>query len=913
MVNRYSSRTQKLDQTFLNERLLNAKSYDRIAGYFSSSIFEVAGEAIESVEGKIRVVCNAHMSVEDVKVASLAKQYIKQEWCADSPEVKFIKSKTRLEKLYQLLKSGKLEVKVLPDNYYGLMHGKAGVITAHAGQKVAFLGSINETQNAWKNNYEILWEDDSAEAIQFVQDEFDYFFNSPHAIPLTDFVIEDIGRIANREEVDLSNWKHSGSVEEALVEEPIYRKEFGLWEHQKYFIDLAFNEHKTKGGARLLLADQVGLGKTVQLALAAKLMALYGDKPILIVVPKTLIYQWQEELKTLLAMPSAVWDGKQWIDENGFNYKGDGAKGIKQCPRRVGIISQGLVVASSECITYIKEMQFECIIVDESHRARRENTGRDYAENSQSPNKLLSFINYMSNNTKSLLLATATPVQVNPIEAWDLVNALGIGSDKVMGDKFSRWHKEAQHSLKLITREATLPYNEEVIWSYVRNPFPSKLEDNNNFKILRNQLNIEDEVHVLPQGLYKELDNRYKRRVEKIYEDDFITRYNPYIRHIVLRTRDFLENTINPETKEHYLKKIEVVLLGEDNKEALDLRGYLTDIYSYAEKFCSLLGTRTRASGFIKTLLLKRLGSSLLAGEITAKKMLAWSQEGQQVLEDYFDELIEDEGTEDQDSSELKNLTNEEIEALTNLIRLLKENRDKDPKYVKSLELLNKGIKGITKPWKEVGCIIFSQYFDTAQFAAIELSNNLTDTRIGIYAGGTKSGVYVNGQFEATSKEDIKAMVKKHELKVLVGTDAASEGLNLQALGTLINLDLPWNPTRLEQRKGRIQRIGQANDKVYIYNLRYKGSVEDKVHEALSIRLKDIHSIFGQIPDVLEDVWIDIALGDKEAAKQKINNLPKKHPFDLKYNQVTCTKEWQKCSTVLNTDEKKNVFIKGWK
>ena len=481
-----------------------------------------------------------------------------------------------------------------------------------------------------------------------------------------------------------------------------------------------------------------------------------------------------------------------------------------------------------------------------------------------------------------------------------------------MGDKFSRWHKEAQYSLNLISGESTLPYNEEVIWSYIRNPFPGKSENNNNFKILRNQLDIKDDTYVLPQDLYKQLDNRYKRRIEKIYEDDFITRYNPYIRCIVLRTREFLENTINPETGDYYLKKIEVVLLGEDNEEALELRGYLTDIYSYAERFCSLLGERTRVSGFIKTLLLKRLGSSLLAGETTAKKMLSWSQEGQKILEEYFDELVEDEEIGEQDGSELKKLTNEEIKALTNLIRLLKENRDKDPKYVKVLELLTKGIRGVTKPWKEAGCIIFSQYFDTAQFVASELSNELKDTMIGLYAGGTKSGIYINGQFELKTKEDIKDMVKKYELKVLVGTDAASEGLNLQTLGTLINLDLPWNPTRLEQRKGRIQRIGQANDKVYIYNLRYRGSVEDKVHEVLSNRLKDIHSIFGQIPDVLEDVWIDIALGDKEIAKQRINSLPKKHPFDLKYNQVANTNEWHKCSIVLNSEEKNRVLIKGW-
>jgi superfamily II DNA/RNA helicase len=61
-------------------------------------------------------------------------------------------------------------------------------------------------------------------------------------------------------------------------------------------------------------------------------------------------------------------------------------------------------------------------------------------------------------------------------------------------------------------------------------------------------------------------------------------------------------------------------------------------------------------------------------------------------------------------------------------------------------------------------------------------------------------------------------MVRTSEIRLLLGTDAASKGLNLQRLGTLINLDLPWNPTRLEQRKGRIQRIGQLKDTVHVKN-----------------------------------------------------------------------------------------------
>ncbi len=86
-------------------------------------------------------------------------------------------------------------------------------------------------------------------------------------------------------------------------------------------------------------------------------------------------------------------------------------------------------------------------------------------------------------------------------------------------------------------------------------------------------------------------------------------------------------------------------------------------------------------------------------------------------------------------------------------------------------------------------------------------------------------------------------MVQVREIKLLFGTEAASEGLNLQTLGTLINIDLPWNPTRLEQRKGRIQRIGQEREEIWIYNMRYKDSVEDRVHHLLSNRLRNIQGL----------------------------------------------------------------------
>jgi superfamily II DNA/RNA helicase len=235
----------------------------------------------------------------------------------------------------------------------------------------------------------------------------------------------------------------------------------------------------------------------------------------------------------------------------------------------------------------------------------------------------------------------------------------------------------------------------------------------------------------------------------------------------------------------------------------------------------------------------------------------------------------------------------------------LESNQATDPKFIKTVELLKEG-------WKNKGVIIFSQYFDTAFWAAENLSKELPSTEIALYAGGDKSGVFFNGDFKKEYKDTIKAGVKSHKYKILVGTDSASEGLNLQTLGTLINLDLPWNPTRLEQRKGRIQRIGQVNDTVHIYNMRYKDSVEDRVHDLLSERLKNITSIFGQLPDVLEDVWIEVAQGEIEAAKKIIDNVPDKNPFEVRYNQNVSNIGWETCSKVLNNQEKRRYFKDSW-
>ena len=188
----------------------------------------------------------------------------------------------------------------------------------------------------------------------------------------------------------------------------------------------------------------------------------------------------------------------------------------------------------------------------------------------------------------------------------------------------------------------------------------------------------------------------------------------------------------------------------------------------------------------------------------------------------------------------------------------------------------------------------------------------LSEQPIGLYAGSNKSGIWIAGKFQRFDREVIKKRVKAGDIKLLLGTDAASEGLNLQSLSSLINIDLPWNPTRLEQRKGRIQRIGQAQREVWIANLRYRDSVEDRVHQVLADRLASIHDLFGQIPDTLEDVWVQVAMDNERAAKQLIDqSAAAKNPFDTKYSKVEDA-DWETCATVLDSARTKELLSQGW-
>ena len=246
-------------------------------------------------------------------------------------------------------------------------------------------------------------------------------------------------------------------------------------------------------------------------------------------------------------------------------------------------------------------------------------------------------------------------------------------------------------------------------------------------------------------------------------------------------------------------------------------------------------------------------------------------------------------------------MTPEEAHHLDTIVDELSRLEARDPKTAAVTYFLTRH-RSEGKTWLEHGCIIFSQYYDTVRALAAALAAALPGEAVAIYAGAGRSGVHRDGDFASVEREEIKAAVRRHEIRLLVATDAACEGLNLQTLGTMINVDLPWNPSRLEQRLGRIKRFGQRRENVDMLNLVYHDTQDERVYAALSQRMKDRYDIFGSLPDTIDDDWIE-NIERLEEMMDRYMHLRRqaRDAFEIRYERrVDPDRDrWELCSRVL--------------
>ena len=908
-IQRFSSRTHRLDKSFLLKHLEGALSYKRIAGYFTSSLFEVADESLESIP-EVQIVCNVDIRAADLKVAKLREARMIGRWNENEVEEDALFNRDRYLRLDSFLTKHGQVVRVVPSSLCGFLHGKAGVIQLANKKKLGFIGSMNETSSGWQEHYEILWEDDSDEGVEWIENEFDYLWNASRHLP--DGVIKEISRRGKRHEVQFPDVDDDEELAPAaLVESPLYREGFSLHPWQQGFVTECLRHYHNHQVVRVLLADEVGLGKTLSLATAALALCLLNDKesrarkPVVIFVPATLCEQWQTEMFDKLGIPSARWETqrKVWLDVEEHAMSPVGREQIAKCPLRIGIVSTGLMMRDSMEREHLLGLRYSLVVLDEAHKAR---TRQGFGKGAGTPNELLAFMRAVAERSEHVLLGTATPIQTSPEDLWDLLRILHQGKGRfLLGNDFAMWHRPSE-MLPILSGNETVTTTHSA-WELLRSPLPlvnssQEARARQLYSAIRQDLGLtngereankplleltEDTRDVLEDELNREINGA-----------TFFQRENPFVRHVILRKRTALETA-------GLLQKVGVDIHPEQGL-ARDIHGFnalfeakalrtsedFRVAYQHARLFGEALAKRGRAGGFMKNLMEQRICSSIQAGLNTARRLL----EGETIHQ------LEDDG-----EMEIAVESSEEREALEGLIVRL-ERIDQDPKLNGVVHYVER------EKWIDHGVIIFSQYYDTTKWVAGALAERYPEEAIGLYAGAGRSRLYRNGDSVSSKREKLKKMVSEGEIRIMVATDAACEGLNLQALGSLINIDLPWNPTKLEQRIGRIKRFGQVRENVDMLNLVNEQTVDEKVYARISERMRHRYDLFGSLPDTIRGEWIDDIETLGEKIDQYIDGQKEATGFDLRYTSTMnpSDKDWRDCSKVLARRDFAQLMRLSW-
>ena len=146
--------------------------------------------------------------------------------------------------------------------------------------------------------------------------------------------------------------------------------------------------------------------------------------------------------------------------------------------------------------------------------------------------------------------------------------------------------------------------------------------------------------------------------------------------------------------------------------------------------------------------------------------------------------------------------------------------------------------------------MVFTMYTDTMDFLREELARDGA-FRLMCFSGRGGEVRSSDGAWRTVPRDEARRRFREGQADLLLCTDAAAEGLNFQFCGALVNYDMPWNPMRVEQRIGRIDRLGQQHPVIRIVNLHYEGTVETDVYRVLRDRIGLFQSVVGPLQPIL--------------------------------------------------------------
>ena len=472
---KYTREDGDLVELFYLPALNDAKRYDRLTGYFYASALALAARAIDRLvqnEGKMRLIVGCTLDPPEVQAIQEGEElrgHIARHLRRRPLEATNVETLEALELLSWMIEHGHLDVKVaVPADEHGrpvsdqaIFHEKTGIIEDTKGDRIAWTGSLNETRAGWQDNWESFnvftsWGREGAR-VEVEEENFESLWNGS----VRRAIVRDVPTAVLE---DLLKFLPKEGLPERLKTEPLkpgVGETKGLWELRRRRVWSFIHEapslppggdrvgeatapivpwpHQVRAFERLydnwppklLIADEVGLGKTIQAGMLLRQAWLSGRaKRILIMVPAAVMKQWQIELYEKFNLNWPIYTGGklQW-----YASATGGVPTIRSvAPDRW---HQEPVVLTSSHLMRRRERQdalledaapWDLIVLDEAHHARRRGAGGP-AESGA--NQLLRLMRRLKDRTKGLVLLTATPMQVHPVELWDLLDLLGLPSE----------------------------------------------------------------------------------------------------------------------------------------------------------------------------------------------------------------------------------------------------------------------------------------------------------------------------------------------------------------------------------------------------------------------------------------------------------------------------------------------------
>lgn len=293
------------------------------------------------------------------------------------------------------------------------------------------------------------------------------------------------------------------------------------------------------------------------------------------------------------------------------------------------------------------------------------------------------------------------------------------------------------------------------------------------------------------------------------------------------------------------------------------------------ERYANLQRAGTTLRGLMRVLLFKRFESSVHAFRETVRRLLTSHRRFRQVLDDnviaageeaqallndpneseeqdLLDTLRQMSGSYSATDFDLETLighVEHDIDVLERLLEMVATiTPAKDAKLQTLLQRLS------SAPLNEGKCLLFTQYADTARYLFGNLVSATGREDIDVVCSGDKNKLRAVGRFAPKANPEYRRRRDDSELNLLIATDVLSEGLNLQDGDKIINYDLHWNPVRLIQRFGRIDRIGSEHASIYGFNFLPETGIEQQLglRQVLQNRIREIHETIGEDAAILD-------------------------------------------------------------